>query len=223
MMRINIRKEDMSYISKEAYKSLRTNLLFCGNDKKVVAVTSCTPGEGKSNVSMNLSMELAETGKSVLLIEGDLRKPVLMGRVGCREKGKGLTYYLSGQIPLTDIICATSIPQFYIIFSGPVTPNPTELLGGGNFAEMIRKLRKVYDYIIIDTPPLGSVIDSAVIAEHCDGILMVIEAEAVSYRLAQEVKSQIEKTKCPILGVVLNKVRKKKSEYKKYYGQEKMK
>lgn len=223
MMKINIRKEDMTYISKEAYKSLRTNLLFCGNEKNVIAVTSCTPGEGKSSVSMNLSMELAEAGKSVLLIEGDLRKPVLMGRLGCREKGKGLTYYLSGQMSLSDVICATNIPQFHIIFAGPISPNPTELLGGKSFREMICKLKKVYDYIIIDTPPLGSVIDSAVIAENCDGILMVIEAESVSYRMAQEVKNQIEKTKCPILGVVLNKVQTKKSKYKNYYGQEKMK
>ena len=108
-----------------------------------------------------------------------------------------------------------------MIYSGPFPPNPAELLGGKNFRSLLNALRKVYDYVIVDTPPLGSVIDSAIVAEICDGSIMVIESGVVSYRFAQEVKSQLEKSNCPLLGVVLNKVDMQKQAYGKYgkYGQ----
>ena len=149
----------------EAYKALRTNIQFCGADKKVIAFTSCTPNEGKSNVTFHLAASLAESGKSVLLIDADLRKSVLMGRVQVEEEVKGLTHYLSKQAKLQDVICATNLPKFHIIFSGVVPPNPAELLGSRQFKDMIRVVRDVYDYIIIDTPPLGRVIDCAVVAD----------------------------------------------------------
>lgn len=219
METVKILDKKLDYSGEEAYRSLRTNLKFCGGDKKVIAVTSCTPNEGKSNVTLHLGMSLAESGKRVLLIDGDLRKSVLMGRVQINGKVQGLSHYLSKQTQLTGIICMTDAPNFHMIFAGPVPPNPTELLGGSTFQAMIVAARKVYDYILIDTPPLGSVIDSAVIAEECDGVIMVIEAGVISYRFAREVQQQLEKTSAPILGVVLNKVDYSKQRYYgKYYG-----
>ena len=129
----------------------------------------------------------------MLLIDADLRKSVLVGRTKVSGSVKGLTHYLSKQAAMIDVICSTNVKNLHIVFAGPVPPNPAELLGGRYFREMIDSLRKVYDYILIDTPPLGSVIDSAVIAQECDGAMLVIESGVISYRFAQDVKAQLEK------------------------------
>ena len=219
MINVEIKTKKLDYSAAESFKSLRTNLQFCGEDKKVIAVTSCTPNEGKSSVTMNLAVSLAEAGKKVLLVDGDLRKSVLVGRTKVKGMSKGLTHYLSKQASLIDVICSTNVPTIHMIFAGPVPPNPAELLGGKLFKEMISSLRKIYDYILIDTPPLGSVIDSVVIAEECDGSVLLIESGVISYRFAQEVKEQLAKSNCPILGVILNKVDMfKQGYYGKYYG-----
>ena len=219
MINVEIKTKKLDYSAAESFKSLRTNLQFCGEDKKVIAVTSCTPNEGKSSVTMNLAVSLAEAGKKVLLVDGDLRKSVLVGRTKVKGMSKGLTHYLSKQASLIDVICSTNVPNFHMIFAGPVPPNPAELLGGKLFKEMISSLRKIYDYILIDTPPLGSVIDSVVIAEECNGSVLLIESGVISYRFAQEVKEQLAKSNCPILGVILNKVDMfKQGYYGKYYG-----
>ena len=203
----------------EAYKALRTNIQFCGADKKVIAFTSCTPNEGKSNVTFHLAASLAESGKSVLLIDADLRKSVLMGRVHVEEEVMGLTHYLSKQAKLSDVICATNLPKFHIIFSGVVPPNPAELLGSRRFEAFLDGARQAYDYVIIDAPPLGNVIDAAIIAKNSDASVMVISAKTISYKFARVVKEQLEKADCPILGVVLNKVDMKQNKYYgKYYG-----
>ena len=217
MNQVTVKKEKNNYQIEEAYKSLRANLQFCGDDKKVIAITSCTPNEGKSSVSLQLAISLAESGKNVLFIDADLRKSVLLGstKVG-QQTVKGLTHYLTGQSELQDVVYSTDIPKLYLIYSGPLPPNPAELLGGKNFRSFLKAVRKVYDYVIIDTPPLGNVIDSAVIAEECDGAILVIESDVISYRFAQEVKAQLEKSNCPILGVVLNKVDMQKQAYGKY-------
>ncbi len=112
----------------------------------------------------------------------------------------------------------TDIQNLYIVYSGPFPPNPAELLGGKQFKGMLQALRKVYDYVIIDTPPLGSVIDGAIVAGSCDGPILVIESGVISYRFAQNVKDQLERSNCPVLGAVLNKVDMQKSGYGKYYG-----
>ena len=200
MNQVVVKQEKSGYQIVEAYKSLRTNLQFCGEDKKVIAVTSCTPNEGKSSVSMQLGISLAESGKRVILIDADLRKSVLLGRTKTQKSVRGLAHFLSGQATLEDVICSTNVKNFYMIYSGPFPPNPAELLGGKNFRSLLNALRKVYDYVIVDTPPLGSVIDSAIVAEICDGSIMVIESGVISYRFAQEVKSQLERSNCPLLG-----------------------
>lgn len=219
MQKVAIRAmEKLDFRTKEAYKTLRTNLSFAGKNVKVVALTSCTPNEGKTSLSFQLAMSLAEGGWKTAMVDADLRKSVLRGRYKASHEKFGLSHFLSGQSELEDTVCETNIENFHIIFSGPVPPNPSELLGSDNFKEMLKKLREDYDYVIIDTPPLGSVIDGAVVAACCDGAVIVIESNAVSYRFVQSVKEQLEKAGVRILGCVLNKVNlSSKSYYGKYY------
>lgn len=221
MKRVNITRPTLNYIDNESYKSLRTNLLFCGEDKKVIALTSCTPNEGKSTVTLNLALSLAESGKKVLMIDADLRKSVQINKTDVDEEVLGLSHYLSKQVALKDILYATNFTNFHIIYAGVFPPNPVELLGNSRFKELLKMFREVYDYILIDTPPLGSVIDAAVIADECDGSILVIASGEISYNLAQDVKMQLEKCKCPVLGAILNKVDASSSSYYgKYYGTE---
>lgn len=220
MRNIEIKPAPLSTRAEESFKLLRSNLQFSGADKKVILFTSCMQNEGKSSVTMNLAISLAEAGKKVLLLDADLRKSVLLGRMKIAEKVEGLTHYLSKQAPLTDVICATNIRGLHMMFAGPQPPNPAELLGSEMFAEMITVLRKVYDYVLVDAPPLGYVIDAAVAARACDASVLVIESGVISYRFAQDVKKQLEKTGCPFLGVVLNKVDMNYGSYGNYgrYG-----
>lgn len=215
------RLNQLSYQSNEAYKSLRTNVKFCGDEVKVISVTSCTPNEGKSSVSFQLALSMAEDGKKVLFVDADIRKSVLVGSYKIIAKNaKGLTHYLSGQNKLNEVLCKTNVENLDIILTGPVPPNPTELLGGKYFEELIHSQRDSYDFIIIDTPPLGSVIDSAIVSPKCDGVILVIASDEISYKFASKVKTQLDSAGCKILGVVLNKVKAKGAGkyYGKYYG-----
>ena len=207
------------YRSNEAYKSLRTNIEFSGEDKKVIVFTSCTPNEGKSTVSISLAASLAEGGKRVLFVDADLRKSVLVGRHKVSGEIKGLSHYLSGQADVKDVVLKTQEPRLYVVFAGVVPPNPAELLGSKRFEAFLQGARQSYDYIIIDAPPLGSVIDAAIITKFCDASVLVISSRTISRKFAAGVKDQLEKTGCPILGVVLNKVDMKQNKYYgKYYG-----
>ena len=214
--------KEPEYGRREAFNSLRTNLQFCGADLKTILFTSCAPNEGKSTVTFELARSVAENGKKVILVDADLRKSVMLGRYKAQAMQKrvgGLSHYLSGQAEIGDILCNTNIPDFDVILTGPLSPNPTELLSGERFKDLLNLLRVSYDMIIIDSPPLGSVIDAAVIAPNCDGVVLVIESNATSHRVAVDVKKQLEMTGCKILGAVLNKVKVEKSKYYKYYGE----
>lgn len=211
--------ERLDFRTKEAYKTLRTNLSFAGKNVKVISLTSCTPNEGKTSVSFQLCLSLAESGKKTILVDADLRKSVLRGRYKANREKYGLSHYLSGQMELDDVCYRTNVNNFDIIFAGPIPPNPSELLGGDAFKNMLEVLRMKYDYVIVDTPPLGSVIDGAVVGAICDGTVLVVESGAISYKFAQNVKEQLDKVGCRILGCVLNKVNTKKNPYYgKYYG-----
>jgi capsular exopolysaccharide synthesis family protein len=217
-MQINLESiHKLNFRSNEAYKQIRTNIQFCGSNVRIICITSSIPGEGKSSVSFNLAVSIADSGKKVLFIDADLRKSVIIGRLKPDQAVSGLTHYLSGMSALREILCETNIPNLEMAFTGPIPPNPAELLGNKYFSEMLETLRKEYDYIIVDTPPLGSVIDSAIVARLCDGVVLVIESNAVSYKFIQRVKKQLEQGDCKILGAVLNKVDVKKGSYQ-YYG-----
>lgn len=223
MADVVLKNLEKDYRSNEAYKTLRTNIEFSGSDKKAIVFTSCTPNEGKSTVSLSLADSLAEGGKKVLFIDADLRKSVLMGRHKV-SGNKGLSHFLSGQAEVREIILKTQNPNLYITFAGVLPPNPSELLGNNRFEAFLNGARKAYDYIIIDAPPLGSVIDAAVVAKNCDASVLVVASQTISYKFARVVKDQLEKADCPILGVVLNKVDMKRNKYygnkyySKYYG-----
>lgn len=220
MKKTTINLEPLEYAAREEMKTLRTNILFCGSEKQVIVLTSSFAGEGKTNISTRLAVSLAELNKKVLLLDLDLRKSVLASRTGAKGVTKGMTHYLSGLAPLSEVVMSTNVPKLHIMFAGPAAPNPTELLSGERFPKMLEYLRTLYDYIIIDAPPLGMVVDAAIIAGHSDGAIMVMESGSVKYRMAQDIKNKLESTGCPILGVVLNKIDHKKTGtyYSKYYG-----
>lgn len=219
MQSIELKHEELDFRTREAFKSLRTNIEFSGNDVKVVCLTSCTPNEGKSSISFELAKTFAQNNKKVLLIDADLRKSVMRQR---HKKGKvrlGLANYLVGKASMEEATCETDIKNFHMIFSGPVPPNPSELLGNDRFAKLIEQAREEYDIVIIDTPPLGSVIDTAVVSRFCDGVILLIASATISYHFARKVKEQLDVTGCRILGCVLNKVNMTgKGYYGKYYG-----
>lgn len=220
MQKVNLIDAELDYDSSEAFKTLRTNLQFCGSDKKVIVLTSCTPDEGKSTIVRLLAVSLAEAGKHVLLIDGDLRKSVMSGHFTIPEPVKGLTHYLSGMAAFDEAVCKTDKENLDVVLAGPTPPNPAELLGDVKFKEMLDWARGNYDYVLIDSAPLGNVIDSAIIADKCDGAIIVIEVEVISYRFVQEIKEQLEKSNCPVLGTILNKVdaREQRYYYNRYYG-----
>lgn len=197
-------KDDYNY--NEAIKTLRTNIQFCGSNIRTVMFTSCLPDEGKSDVSFALAQSLAQIGKKTLLIDADIRKSILVSRYQLEKEVSGLSQYLSGQRTLEDIIYETNMDNLSVIFAGPYSPNPAELLEEDLFLRMIEHVKEFFDYIIIDTPPMANLIDGAIIARNCDGAVMVIESGAISYHLEQKVKDQLEKSGCRILGAVLNKV-----------------
>ncbi len=206
----------------EAIKTLRTNIQFCGKSVRVIMLTSSVPNEGKSDIAFALAQSLAQIGKKTLLLDADIRKSVLTVRYQVEQEVRGLSQYLSGQWGLGDIVYQTDMENLSVIFSGPYSPNPAELLEEEGCDLMFEALRISYDYIIIDTPPMANLIDGAIIARHCDGAVIVVESGGVSYKLVQKVKDQIEKAECKILGMVLNKVNvQNKGYYGKYgrYGQ----
>lgn len=213
----DVRKKDFFY--DEAIKTLRTNLQFSGKDIKTILLTSCFENEGKSDIAFSLAQELGSIGKRVLLIDADIRKSSYLSRFRVDTAVSGLSQYLSGQIGGRGLIYATNFPNIHIIFAGPTAPNPSELLNEENFAELVSEARECYDYVLIDTPPLGTIIDAAIVGKECDGAIFVIESDAVSYKMVQKAKAQLEKSGCRILGAVLNKVDTVKNKYyNRYYN-----
>lgn len=210
-------EDNNNYFIKEAFNTLRTNVLFSGVGIKTIVVTSCFAHEGKSTVSFEMSRSLAEAGKRVLFVDADLRKSMMVAR-HTRERGiYGLSQLLSGQISTDQAIYHTQLECLDVVFSGPYPPNPTELVGQSAFKEFLDSERDRYDYIIIDAPPLGLVIDAAVISSVCDGAIMVINVGSVKNRAAQNVKEQLEKSGCKVLGVVLNEATRRRGSASSAY------
>ncbi len=205
------------YFYEEAIKILRTNVLFSSKQVKVILLTSCYPNEGKSDLAFHLAAEMGKAGKKVLLLDADIRKSIYLRRYSVNQNVQGLSQYLSGQVDRQWITYHTNYQNMDMIFAGPLAPNPSELLGDQSFDELLEEKKAEYDYILIDTPPIGTMIDAAVVGEKSDGAILVIESDMVSYKVAQRAKEQLERSGCRILGAVLNKVDLKKDKYYSSY------
>lgn len=204
--KLQIISKDAPFQYVEAYKTLRTNINFIAASSgcKKIAITSSIPGEGKSNVAVNLCVTLAESGKKVLLIDCDLRKPVVHKYLRINRKALGLTNILSGEAKPTDVIVRFSDLNIDVITAGVVPPNPTELLGSARMANLLESLIDQYDYIIIDTPPASVVTDAAVISAIVDGILFVVGHANATVESAELAKKNLEAANANIIGAVLN-------------------
>lgn len=203
----------------EALRALRTNLLFSGASVQTIALTSYGVSEGKSAIAFQLAAFMAQSGKRVLLLDTDLRMSCLEKRLQIDGKVKGLSHYLSGLANADELLCETDVPGMYIMFAGKRVPNAMELLGEESFKKLVTALKKTFDYVIVDTSPMGHVIDCAVIAPVLDGVALLVDTTNNSCKNARRMQQQLEKSGARILGVVLNKVEaKQKRSYYKGYG-----
>lgn len=220
MKKINIELKDMPYAVEEAMNRLRINIKFCGKNTKKILVTSSIPNEGKSSISMYLWKMMAEAGFPTVFVDVDLRKSVLKERYHIQtENGmEDLGYYLSGLAEYDDVVCETNIKNGYMVPCYTLLENPSALLEDARFKELLDKLSENYRYVIIDSPPLGSVADAALVASMSDGVVLVIRSGAASKGIIRQSFQQLEQVNCKLLGVVLNGVETGGRSYKKYYG-----
>lgn len=201
---------DISFAASEAYKLLRTKLQFSFADEKachIVGISSALPGEGKSLTAVNLAFSLSQLGKRVLLIDGDMRRPSIAGKLPI-SKSPGLSDFLSGQVSADNLIQLCGIAgdesAFHVISAGRVPPNPMELLSSKRMRRTLEQLRETYDYIILDLPPVGEVGDALAVAQLTDGMLMVARQHYGNRVAFSGAVSQFEFVNCKILGVVFN-------------------
>lgn len=217
----------LSYACGEAVNTLCTNLSFSGADIKKIMITSCHASEGKSYLSMNIMRTMAKLGKSVVLVDADLRRSMISSQYNLSflepEQKWGLAHLLAGKVEMNDVIYQTNIEGAYMVPVGREVSNPLPLLNSRQFGQLLDYLAQQTDYVLVDAPPIGTVIDGAQIAKSCDGTLIVVNYNAVRRQELISVKEQLEQTGCPILGTVLNMVEydnylSKKYYYKSYYS-----
>lgn len=205
----------MSALARDAFRTLRMNISFSGGEKdvKTIVVTSAIPTEGKTTVSIGLGVSMAEAMKNTLVIECDCRRPSVGNRLRIRPPFNWIDV-LYQQAELNDAIVPTACPNLYFLDAEPGLVHSVELLNSGRFQEMIEEIKTHFDVVIFDTPPLGSFIDAAVLAEHADGAVVVVNAGSREVRLLQETIEQLKKANARIMGIVLNKVN---AQHKSYY------
>lgn len=203
----------------EAYRTLRTNIQFSSFDKeiKVLHITSAGPGEGKSTTVANLAVTFGQTGKSVLILDCDFRRPSQHKLFGLPNM-RGMTNFLVEDLPLAEVVQDTNAEMVQVLTTGPLPPNPAELVGSKKLGDFLRQLKENpdYDLIIVDSPPALAVADSLLLSSHVDGTLMVLSAGEVNRDLAIQARDALLNVKANIIGTVLNRV-KKNSSYSYYY------
>ncbi len=210
----------------EAFRSLRTNVHFSAMEKPIrtLLLTSAGPGEGKSTVSANLAIAMAQAGSHCVLVDADLRRPVQHKIFGLSNR-IGLTNLLLGQKALEGVLQPTTVPGLRLIASGPLPPNPAELLGTLSMQRIIAVLREEAESVIFDTPPALAISDAAVLASKMDGVLLVLNAGSVPREVALRTKGVLERVKARILGVVINKVKLTGNhgyDYYRYYNEKRV-
>ena len=213
---------EQDFYLEEAYKSLRTNVMFSlagRSGSKVVMVTAAAQGEGKSMTSANLALAFAQAGKKTLLIDCDLRRPK-QARLFELRSGAGLSNVLLQPELLDSALLNTEQENFKVLLSGDVPPNPSELLGSEGMQKLMEQLRERFDYIILDTPPVNLVTDAMVLAGCIDGVLFVVRSGLAEMNSVKQAVSQMEYAGAKLLGFVLNDVKESSGHggYDRHYG-----
>lgn len=215
--------KNLSFAAAEAYKLLRTNILFALPDEqkcRVIGVTSAISGEGKSTTSLNLSYMLAEAGERVLLIEGDMRLPSISKRLKL-QVSPGLSNVLAGLNGVKEILQESGLhKRLQVISSGDIPPNPSELLGAKSIGILLEVLAGDYDFIVFDLPPVTEVADALVASKQTDGMIVVVRQNYVSRRALADTMQQLKYVDAKVLGFVMThaSVGKGKKYYKRYGG-----
>ena len=228
----------------EAYRTLRTNIQFARLERggKVLVVTSPTLQEGKTTTIVNLALTMAQSGQKTLLVGGNMRRPslhrffgierepglsdILVGNAGWRDCIRTVADILMGRFEMEDIMAAPGLDNLHIIEAGPIPANPSELLSTSAMAEFLQAVSAEYDIVLIDTPPVLPVTDSAIVAGQADGVLLVYQAGKVGRLVLKRAKAHLESTRAKVWGVVLNDVQTEVAGYNythyytHYYGEE---
>lgn len=191
----------------EGYRTLRTNIQYTSIDRslKTLMVTSTGPFEGKSTTIANLAVVLAQTEKKVLLVDADMRKPTVHHFFLLPNRA-GLTSVLAGTESLSTVINKTSISNLHILTSGPIPPNPAELLGSKKMEGLVKELSNNYDYVLFDAPPVIAVTDAQILSQYIDGVLLVVNSGKTHREMAIKAKTMLENVKANVIGVVLNNI-----------------
>ncbi len=210
---------DSQSLFSESIRTIRTSILMSALDspKKVIVVTSSVPSEGKTTVCFNLACALAQVKKSVLLVDGDMRRPKIARLVGREKNAPGLSNMVSGVAPISECIVKHEQGGFHVLTAGFVPPNPLELLSSGKFAEVLDKLKEAFDVVLIDSPPVGLVSDAIVLSQSANEVIYVIKADSTPHQLARGGIKRLALANAPLLGVVLNQLDLERAE--KYYGE----
>lgn len=208
---------DHSFIS-EQFRTIRTNITFSMPDReiKTILVTSATPGEGKSTNAANIGVVFAQEGKRVVIVDADLRKPT-MHYTFLLQNARGLSNLLTRHFTISEVVNNTDIANLYVLTSGPIPPNPAELLASTLMGSVIEELKKEFDIIIFDAPPLLSVTDAQILSNKCDGTLLIVNSGVAENESVLKAKASLEASKANILGVVLNNYKMPLHQYYEQY------
>ncbi|MED4210526.1 CpsD/CapB family tyrosine-protein kinase [Priestia megaterium] len=204
----------------EQYRTIRTNIQFSGADQEIksIVLTSTGPGEGKSTTASNLATVYAQQGLRVLLIDADLRKPTAHYTFRL-ENHVGLTNVLTKQSTLGQAVQTTEVPELFLLTSGPIPPNPAELLASNNMTELLKEMKEEFDMVIFDTPPVLAVADAQILANQVEGSILVVSSGKTDKEAAVKAKELLLKANAKVLGAVLNNRKMEEgSDYYYYYG-----
>nr|WP_246055411.1 CpsD/CapB family tyrosine-protein kinase [Pseudalkalibacillus caeni] len=203
----------------EQFRTIRTNIQFASIDEemKSIMVTSAGPGEGKSTTAANLAIVLTQQGKRVLLVDADMRKPTMHYTFQLTNI-QGLTNVLTKQTNLANAISRTLVPDLDVLTSGPIPPNPSELLDSKAMRDLMKEAQSYYDVVLYDCPPVLAVTDAQIMANNTQGIVLVVRSGFTEKEAAQHAKERILKANGKLLGVVLNGKKMKEGQYYYYYA-----
>ena len=198
----------------EYYRTIRTSILFSRSDKppKCIAFTSAMPQEGKTSTVVNLAVSFAQLQQKVFVVEADMRRPRISRIFGVKN-ARGLSSYLTGKVPLKDVIQPTGVENLWVLPCGPIPPNPGELLNSNKMKHMIEEAYDVFDVVMIDTPPVLAVIDSVVVSAISDAVVFIVKSGKTGKRMLQDAVGELTKYRSKIIGVILNDVEIKKGDY----------